>query len=208
MKSVRGHAKKIHHAVTKKKVIKKRHHQHNVARGAFVFIATLCMGGLTFAIATTKPTVEIEARTNVSRAIAALNPGATAGFPEQVGMASWYALGLPAPDSLTCASTKYPRGTYLLVKNTRNQRSVICLVNDYGPEAWTNRAVDLSRGSFRIIEDLSRGTAPVQIWVVPPPASFNLPMPTNFSRFLGYSLCGQKFKTASCERFRKLPIRF
>ncbi len=204
---LKSRAKRIRHLVTKKKLVRRRT-SHHVARGFFVFVVTVTAGGMAFAIATTKPTVDIEVRTNLARAIAALNPVTTQAFPSQVGTASWYALGLPAPDNLTCASTKFPRGTYLLVKNTRNNRSVICLVNDYGPEAWTNRAIDLSRGSFSLIDSLGAGTAPVQIWVVPPPpSSFNLPLPVSFSQFLGYNLCASRFSASYCEAHRKTPIK-
>lgn len=89
--------------------------------------------------------------------------------PNQVGIASWYALGLRAPDALTCASTTFPRGTYLKVKNIRNGKEVVCLVNDYGPQPWTKKVIDLSRGSFVRIANLGSGVAPVEIRVVPKP---------------------------------------
>lgn len=85
--------------------------------------------------------------------------------PDQVGKASWYALGLRAPDALTCASTKFPRGTYLEVTDLRNGKKVTCLVNDYGPEASTNRVIDLSRGSYSQLEGLGSGTLPAEIRV-------------------------------------------
>ncbi len=84
----------------------------------------------------------------------------------QIGRASWYALGLRAPDALTCASTTFPRGTRLLVTNLRNGRQVTCLVNDYGPQPRTGKVLDLSRGAFRQIESLGSGVAPVEIRVV------------------------------------------
>lgn len=86
--------------------------------------------------------------------------------PDQVGIASWYALGLRQPDALTCASTRFPRGTYLRVKNVRNGREVTCLVNDYGPQPWTKKVIDLSRGSFVQIGSLGSGVAAVEIRVV------------------------------------------
>ena len=88
--------------------------------------------------------------------------------PDQVGVASWYALGLRSPDALTCASTRFPRGTYLEVTSLRNDKKVVCLVNDYGPQPHTNRVIDLSRGSFRQIEWLGSGTVPVEVRVVQP----------------------------------------
>mgnify|MGYP001095262080 CR=1 FL=1 len=89
--------------------------------------------------------------------------------PDQSGVASWYALGLPQPDALTCASTKFPRGTYLQVTDLRNGKQVTCLVNDYGPQPHTNRVIDLSRGSYSALEGLGSGTMPVEIRVTPHP---------------------------------------
>lgn len=89
--------------------------------------------------------------------------------PNQTGIASWYALGLRAPDALTCASRDFPRGSYLEVTNLRNGKKVTCLVNDYGPQAGTKRVIDLSRGSFRQLEGLGSGTLPAEIRVVSKP---------------------------------------
>ncbi|HUC20386.1 MAG TPA: septal ring lytic transglycosylase RlpA family protein [Candidatus Polarisedimenticolaceae bacterium] len=83
--------------------------------------------------------------------------------PEQIGVASWYALGLRHPDALTCASTRFGRGTYLRVKDLRNGRQVTCLVNDYGPTPGTRRVIDLSRGSYSQLEGVGSGTMPVEI---------------------------------------------
>lgn len=103
------------------------------------------------------------------RAAAAARKEAVESAPNQSGVATWYALGLRAPDALTCASTKFPRGTYLKVKNLRNGAQVTCLVNDYGPTPGTNRVIDLSRGAFTKIGSLSTGTLPVEVRVVPGP---------------------------------------
>lgn len=161
-------------------------------------------GSLAFTVNNTKPTVEIQIRTNIAKAVEQLNPKPFERPASQVGSASWYALGLPRPDALTCASTTYPRGTYLLVTSLRNGKNVICLVNDYGPQAWTKRVIDLSRGSFRVIEDLSRGTVPVEIRVVPKPSSsIKLPFPSNFTAAVGYSACEIIFAANYCDANRQ-----
>jgi rare lipoprotein A (peptidoglycan hydrolase) len=98
------------------------------------------------------------------RAAAANRPPSVAS-PDQVGKASWYALGLRAPDALTCASTTFPRGTYLEVTDLRNGRKVTCLVDDYGPAKSTGRVIDLSRGSYSQLEGLGSGTLPAEIRV-------------------------------------------
>ncbi len=88
---------------------------------------------------------------------------------DQSGQASWYALGLRAPDALTCASRQFPRGSYLEVTDLRNGKKVTCLVNDYGPTAGTNRIIDLSRGSYSQLEGLGSGTLPAEVRVTQGP---------------------------------------
>lgn len=193
------HAGKLAH----KKVLKKKS-GHKLLRAFFILVASVLTGSLAFTISTTKPTLEVQLRTNVAKAVEQLNPGPFEKPPSQIGRASWYALGLPHPDALTCASTTFPRGTYLLVTNLRNGRNVICLVNDYGPQKWTQRVIDLSRGSFSVIDSLGAGTAPVEIRVVPkPPAAIKLPFPDNFTASVGYSLCQGLLGANLCDAQRQ-----
>lgn len=111
--------------------------------------------------------VNMEAYFRAARAKAKATPSIKPA--DQIGKASWYALGLRSPDALTCASTTYPRGTYLQVTDLRNQAQVVCLVNDYGPAKFTGRVIDLSRGSYRALEGLGSGVMPVEIRVVDHP---------------------------------------
>lgn len=167
----------------------------------YVLILTISTGSIVVALASAKPTVKVGVSTQIRPV--AINIPDTEPSPEQTGTASWYALGLPRPEEHTCASTKFPRGTYLLVKNLRNQKSVVCLVNDYGPEAFTKRVIDLSLGSFREIEEPSRGTAPVEIRQVPePPSGINLPFPQSFAGIFGYSKCYQQYSPEFCDTHR------
>lgn len=199
--------KRVHHAVTKRKLVKKKTSQR-VLRGFFVTIAAICMSGLAFAIATTKATVGIEVHSGIRPGTVLVNVPAPAPKPDQDGVASWYALGLPNPDALTCASTRFGRGSYLQVTNKRNGRTVTCLVNDYGPASWTGRVIDLSRGSFTVIENLSRGTAPVEVRLVPPPPSgVNINLPKSLGTFLGYNLCRQAHTSQFCESNRQEQIK-
>jgi rare lipoprotein A len=214
-KAAAGHAKRLSkHSrrlarTANRKSVLRRQHAHRLWRTVFVTIATTCTGSLAFAIATTRPTVNLQVNTRPNTRITNIAPEAPAakdpGAPDQSGIASWYALGLPQPDALTCASTTFPRGTYLRVTSKRNSRTVICRVNDYGPEAWTKRAIDLSRGSFREIENLSAGTTPVDIWVVPPPpTSLDITLPdSKLGQFVGYQLCRQKNTAEYCETNRQ-----
>jgi rare lipoprotein A len=79
-------------------------------------------------------------------------------------VATWYAKGLKKPDAHTAASRTYPRGTKLKVTHKKN--SVVVLVNDYGPEPWTQAHLDLSRGAFQKLAPLTTGRIIVRVEVV------------------------------------------
>ncbi len=197
--------KSLHHTLTKKKILKRKS-SRRLARGFFIVVAALCTGSLAVALAATKPSsASLYVQTDAHRPGYRLAgdptpvPPNPEGTPDQVGTASWYALGLPSPDSLTCASTHFGRGTYLDVKNLRNGKHVTCLVNDYGPEAWTNRAIDLSRGSFRVIDSLSSGTTKVEIRVVSRPTGLNINAAQLLGTLMGYNLCSQTNTMQFCE---------
>lgn len=195
------------HAFTKRRVLKKRT-AHQLFRTVFILTITTCTGSLAFAIATTKPTLTVPITPHGGRTTQITTPPPAAplqapGAPDQVGTASWYALGLPQPDALTCASTRFPRGTYLRVTDRRNGHQVTCLVNDYGPEFWTGRVIDLSRGSFRQVDDLGTGTIPVEIRVTSRPTAFELPSNAILGDIIGYRLCGRSHDPQFCEANRQ-----
>jgi rare lipoprotein A (peptidoglycan hydrolase) len=134
---------------------------------------TIGTGGIVFAMAdnlipppTPNPNVAVYEQAAAARRAAEAQQSVVVPPPDQTGSASWYAIGLADPDSLTCASTRFPRGTYLQVTDLRTNRQMVCLVNDYGPAAWTGRVIDLSRGSYSQLESLGSGTMPVEIRVV------------------------------------------
>ena len=195
--------KQIRHIVTKKKLLSRRDSKR-LARAFFVLIATFCTGSLAVSIAATQANPGGHLQVQLKPGTRLPGPVAQVGGPDQVGIGSWYALGLPQPDALTCASTHFGRGSYLQVKNLRNGRTVTCLVNDYGPEAWTNRAIDLSRGSFRVVEDLSAGTIPVEIRVVSsPPQGFLIQVNQLMSGVMGYNLCHLAHDARYCDDHRQ-----
>ncbi len=203
MKSKTKH--KIKHLVIKKKLVKKKA-SRQFFRGFFAIVMVACTGSLVFAVAVTKPTVNTDIRASLKTKSITFEPIITQPPADQEGRGSWYALGLAAPDAITCASRTFPRGTYLHVTDLYNGRTVVCLVNDYGPEAWTGRAIDLSRGSFAAVDDLGRGTIPVKIYSVPPPPSaLKLNNPTAFGIISGYSLCNQYHDSHYCNANRKSP---
>ena len=96
-------------------------------------------------------------------------PGKTAKF---FVVASWYSPefeGKPTSsgeaydkDALTCSHKNYPFGTRLKITNTRNNKSVECLVNDRGPFV-KSRDIDLSYAAAAKIDLLEYGQAPVTI---------------------------------------------
>jgi len=85
----------------------------------------------------------------------------------KTGTASWYDYRLDgilwSVDHNTAASRDLVRYSYARVTNKANGKSVIIFVNDYGPEEWTGREIDLSSHAFAEISDLSLGLAEVEI---------------------------------------------
>ena len=91
------------------------------------------------------------------------------------GEASWYgrdhqgrstASGEPFDmHKLTAAHPTLPFGTYLLVTNLRNGRSVRVRVNDRGPGV-PGRIIDLSYAAAETLDYLAAGLAPVRIRVL------------------------------------------
>lgn len=198
--------RKIKHLVVKKSLVKRKHSKR-ITRALFVMIATVSAGSLAFAAVSSHPVVQVSVHTvgQGGEVINPYTPPKPAGAPDQTGRGSWYALGLPAPDALTCASRTFPRGTYLSVKDLHSGRSVTCLVNDYGPEAWTGRVIDLSRGSFNQVDNLGVGTVPVEIRVAQAPQGLVLPLP-KVTALVGYALCQSRYTDAFCDAHRQSAV--
>ncbi|MBW4061936.1 hypothetical protein HJC99_05185 [Candidatus Saccharibacteria bacterium] len=167
------------------------------------------MGAVAYAIAVTKPvvTVAVHGPSAGQLIVAPSTPTPVTKAPgaaDQVGRGSWYAYGLPQPDAITCASRTFPRGSYLRVTDLYNGHNVICHVNDYGPEAWTGRVIDLSRGAFQVVDSLGRGTIPVEIRLVTNTTGVKLPVtPYKIGDIVGYSLCSQGHTSVFCDTHRQ-----
>lgn len=66
------------------------------------------------------------------------------------------------PDSLTCAHKTYPLGTYLRVRNPKNDQMVIVKVTDRGP--FTKRLmIDLSYSAAKTLDIIRQGVATVEV---------------------------------------------
>lgn len=66
------------------------------------------------------------------------------------------------PDSLTCAHKTYPLGTYLLVRNPKNNEQVIVKVTDRGP--FTKKLmIDLSYSAAQTLDIIRQGIATVEV---------------------------------------------
>ncbi len=81
----------------------------------------------------------------------------------EIGMASWY-----CPrwcNKLTAAHPKYPKGTKLKVTNLKNKKSVIVIVNDFGPikAIHPNRIIDLTKTAFQKIASIKAGKIKVMV---------------------------------------------
>lgn len=111
-------------------------------------------------------------------------------FPEgnvQTGIASWYGAdfhGWPTSskeiydmNDMTAAHRTLPLGTYVMVTNLNNGKSVIVRVNDRGPFV-KERIIDLSYAAARMLDMIVSGTVPVKIEVLkkhsPPPSTRRL----------------------------------
>ncbi len=109
-------------------------------------------------------------------------------FPEpegdvQTGTASWYGPEFHGKSTssreiydmhdLTAAHNTLPLGTYVMVTNLINGRSVTVRINDRGPFV-KNRIIDLSYAAAKALDMIGPGTAPVRIEVLrdvsPPPS--------------------------------------
>ena len=77
------------------------------------------------------------------------------------GMASWYRY----KNGDFAASPDYPKGSKLKVTNVENGKSVIVVVNDYGPDRSIHpeRVIDLDRMAFQKIASPSLGVVEVVV---------------------------------------------
>lgn len=101
-----------------------------------------------------------------------------------IGVASWYGPGFNGhrtangeiydQEDLTAASTIIPIGSYVMVTNLANGRSVEVRINDHGPYK-KGRKIDLSHRAATILGITDMGTARVRMDVLSMPAGSRLP---------------------------------
>lgn len=68
-------------------------------------------------------------------------------------------------NDMTAAHPSLPFGIFLLVKNIKNNKSVIVRVNDRMPD-FKNRIIDLSLAAAKKLDMISEGTVEVKIYRV------------------------------------------
>lgn len=103
--------------------------------------------------------LDSESRYAISGGIAALS------FTEESltvknGIASWYAY----KKCLCAASRDFKKGTRLKVSRLSTGKSIEVVVNDYGPQLWTGRIIDLDKVAFQALgASLGAGLMPVRV---------------------------------------------
>jgi rare lipoprotein A len=90
----------------------------------------------------------------------------------QTGLASWYGPGFHGKRTasgeifnmyeLTAAHRTFPIGSYVMVTNLRNGKSVQVRINDRGPFV-KGRIIDLSYAAAKLIDLIGPGIAPVKV---------------------------------------------
>ncbi len=75
------------------------------------------------------------------------------------GIASWYAY----KNCLCAASREYPRGSFVKVTRLKTNKSITVRINDYGPEEWTGRLIDLDAQAFKQLGTLRAGLIYVSV---------------------------------------------
>lgn len=93
----------------------------------------------------------------------------------QEGIASWYGPGFHGKttsnkeiynmNDMTAAHRTLPFGTYVMVTNLNNAKTVTVRINDRGPFV-KDRIIDLSYAAAQVIDMIDAGTAPVRIEVL------------------------------------------
>lgn len=93
------------------------------------------------------------------------------------GIASWYGLGATGkatasgepydPNAMRIANKELPFGTWVRIRNLRNGREAVAMVNDRGP-FYRGRIMDASIAVARRLGLYRSGTAPVRVTAIPP----------------------------------------
>jgi rare lipoprotein A (peptidoglycan hydrolase) len=77
----------------------------------------------------------------------------------KTGLASWYAF----TGKMACASRMFPRGTWLRVTSKATGKQIFVVVNDYGPQKWTGKMIDLDKVAFEKLASLGAGVIEVKV---------------------------------------------
>ena len=84
-----------------------------------------------------------------------------------IGVATWFHPHRETANGYhVCASRTIPKGSLVRVTDIHNGSSVVVIVDDWGPAAWTKAEIDLSPKAFEHLNGLELGKAKVKIEVL------------------------------------------
>lgn len=140
-------------------ILCKAYQQRNYVRGFILFIVGFMIGVIWVSFMWNS---SIDDRINYSSHAPAIAPPQTI-----TGVASWYDYKIDgkwwSKENMTAASRALPRYSYATVENVANSSTVCVYINDYGPEEYTGRVIDLSSFAFRSLDSLDHGLMNVKI---------------------------------------------
>jgi rare lipoprotein A (peptidoglycan hydrolase) len=126
-------------------------------RALVIYVAVLAVGAALFS---TSADSRQERTTNprIQKGTAAFYSGILEGHKTACG-------GRYVPSELTTAHRHLPCGTKVAITNTKNGKSVVATVNDWGPKTQ-NRIVDVSRAVAEKLDFVKQGTTTVRVEIV------------------------------------------
>jgi len=83
------------------------------------------------------------------------------------GIASWYNYRINGIEWSrkhdTAASRTFKRYSTVIIRNLDTGKEIEAYINDYGPEEWTGREIDLSSHAFKELASLGKGLINVSV---------------------------------------------
>jgi len=126
-------------------------------RALVIYVAVLAVGAALFSISTDSRQERVT-NPRIQKGTAAFYSGVLEGHKTACG-------GTYMPSQLTTAHRHLPCGTKVAITNTKNGKSVVATVNDWGPKTQ-NRIVDVSRAVAEKLDFVKQGTTTVRVEIV------------------------------------------